>query len=272
MWWISFRETGDFADIPHLFHFLELLMVFFADKPNPDKVSHITFPQWEGDSWKGKNGVNHNEWILKRMYPGVVFQERKDDREMTVIDRANLDGGNISKAWCKYIRRFDPYLWSRTLKIQHIPSRHPVVTYVSRQSARVRTLNPQVHENFVNSMMNISDIDFVVVKMEDIPFNEQFHLANRTDLLIGVHGNGLSHAAFMHPHRNVIEIFVPGTIFEWDYYTLSKMMGHEYMCIFNSNPCIPQMFVRNRWARCTSCTTIPMGPISAVIDQIKEEH
>ena len=272
MWWVSFQETGDFADIPHLFHFLELIMVFFAQKPNPDKVSHITFPQWKGDSWKGKNEINHNEWILKRMYPGVVFHDRDEEGPVAIIDRASLDGGNISKAWCKYIRHFDPYLWAKTLKIPKVPSRHPVVTYVSRQSARVRTLDPQVHENFVHSMSDIKGIEFVVVKMETLPFDKQFELANKTDLLIGVHGNGLSHAAFMRPHRNVIEIFVPGTIFEWDYYTLSKMMGHEYMCIFNSSPCLPHMFVKNRWARCTTCASIPIEPISAVIDQIKEEH
>lgn len=271
MWWVSFRETGDFADIPHLFHFLELLMVFFARYPDPDKVSHITFPEWKGDSWKGKGGKNYNEWILRRMYPGVVFQDRKEDGDMAVIDRAKLNHGSINKSWCKYIRHFDPYLWSQTLKISRTPSPCPVVTYVSRQGARVRNLPPEIHKNFLKEMLEIPDIEFVNVEMEHLPFEVQFSLANRTDLLIGVHGNGLSHAAFMQPHRNVMEIFTPGCNFHWDYYTLSKMMGHEYVCIFGDHIAVPQMFVKNKQVVCNSIGRIPTELISTIIDQIKEE-
>lgn len=271
MWWVSFRETGDFADIPHLFHFLELLMVFFARKPDPDKVSHITFPQWENGSWKGKGGHTYNEWILKRMYPDVMFGEPKDDANLTIIDRAKLNHGNINKSWCKYIRHFDPYLWARTLKIPRNPSSKPVVTYVSRQGARVRSMSPHIHDGFVQKMMEIPDIEFITVKMEDLEFKHQFELANRTDLLIGVHGNGLSHAAFMRPHRNVVEIYTPGWAFQWDYYTLSKMMGHEYLCIFNNSVCMPHMFVQNQGIPCTHFARVPIEPISAIIDQIKEE-
>lgn len=271
MWSVSFRETGGFADIPHLFHFLELLMVFFAKHPDPDKVSHITFPQWPGGTWKGKNGYTYNEWILERMYPGVVFQERTEDGDMAVIDRGKLNHGSINKSWCKYIRHFDPYLWARTLKIPRNPVALPVVTYVSRQGAKVRNLAPHIHEKFVKEMLEIPDIEFVNARMEDIPFEEQFALANKTDLLVGVHGNGLSHAAFMRPHRNVIEIFTPGTNFHWDYYTLSKMMGHEYACIFNDHMAVPQIFVKNKQVVCNQLTRIPTEFIEMVAEQIREE-
>ena len=272
MWWISFEETGDFRDIPHLFHFLELLVVFFAKIPDPDNVSHITFPQWAGDSWKGKDGQVYNEWILKRMYPGVVFGPRdEEDDEKVIIDRANFDCGSINKTWCKYIRMFDPYLWARTLNIPRNPNPMPVVTYVNRQDASVRSLTGHVHDNFVKDMLAITDIQFVDIKMENISFDAQFTLANITDLLIGVHGNGLSHAAFMQPHRNVVEIFTPGWPFHWDYYTLSKMMGHEYLCIFNDSVCVPRMFVRNKGITCTQSLRVPTEPIHAIIDQIKEE-
>ena len=128
-----------------------------------------------------------------------------------------------------------------------------------------------IHANFVKEMLQIPDIEFINVIMEDLPFDKQFEIANKTDLLIGVHGNGLSHAAFMHPHRNVVEIYPTGWSFQWDYYTLSKMMGHEYTCIFNNNICMPQMFVKAMGAQCTHFTRVPVEPISAIIDQIKEE-
>jgi len=268
--WISLEESGNFADIPHLFHFLELLFIAFAKIKDHRDVTRISFPQWTGDSWKGKDGKNHNEWIIKNIWPNIEIGSGMGTPDL-VVDRALLDKTNISKTWAKYIRHFDPYSWSRALKIPSNPGKLPRVTYVNRQSSSKRKLPPNVHENFVKFMNTIPGIEFIDIKMEIFNWDTQVQVARGTDLLIGVHGNGLSHAAFMHPHRNVIEIFVPDTIFEWDYYTLSKMMGHEYMCIFNSNICLPQMFVKNRWARCTSCS-IPMEPISAVIDQIKEEH
>ena len=71
------------------------------------------------------------------------------------------------------------------------------------------------------------------MKMENHDFKTQEGVSRRTDLLVGVHGNGLSHCAFMRPKRNVVEIYPTGMIFQYDYYTLAKMMGHEYTCIYS---------------------------------------
>ena len=268
--WISLEETGSFRDIPHLFHFLELLFVALCKIDNPGAVTRISFPQWPGDRWKGKNGVDHNEWIVKTIWPNAQIGPGQGSPDL-VVDREYLEASNMSKSWAKYIRRFDPYRWYRMVDIPIRPSRLPRVTYVNRQMAAARGLRIDVHNKFVKFMNSIPDIEFLDIKMENYNWKTQVEIARGTDLLIGVHGNGLSHAAFMHPHRNVIEIFVPGILFEWDYYTLSKMMGHEYMCIFDSRPALPQMFVNNRWARCTTCD-IPTDPITAVIHQIKEER
>jgi hypothetical protein len=105
--------------------------------------------------------------------------------------------------------------------------------------------------------------------MEDLSFEEQVKAIQRTDLLISVHGNGLTHSAFMKPHRNVVEIFVPGVQFIWDYYTLSKMMGHEYTCIFNGGPALPYMF--NLGNGVCQRDTFPMEILSGIIAQIKDE-
>ena len=270
--WVEFRETGDFRDIPHLFHFLELLLVFFSKfKEDVDDVRNITFPQWVGDSWMGKECKDYNKWIVERIWgKGLKIGPGNDDPDV-IIDRANLPCGSINKTWCKEIRNFDPYLWSNKLRIPESPHKLPVVTYINRQNSNKRRLPDVVHHAFLQRMRNIPGIVFRDVMMEELSFDMQFGIANETDLLIGVHGNGLSHAAFMKPHRNVVEIFTPGWPFHWDYYTLSKMMGHEYLCIFDSTVILPQMFVNNKDVVCGSCVTIPIGPIMAIIDQIKEE-
>ena len=268
--WLSLEETGDFRDIPHLFHFLELLFVALVKVDDPSAVTRISFPQWTGDSWKGKGGKNYNEWIVRAIWPDIKIGMCEGNPDL-VVDRACLNGAGISKSWAKYIRVFDPYRWFNMVNIPHSPRRVPRVTYINRQGASQRKLFTNIHDNFVKYMNDIPDIEFLDIKMENYNWDTQVQVARGTDLLIGVHGNGMSHAAFMHPHRNVVEIFVPGTIFEWDYYTLSKMMGHEYTCIFNSRICIPQIFVKNRWAKCDTCT-IPVERITSIVDQIKEEY
>ena len=269
--WVEFRESGDFRDIPHLFHFIELLFVFFSKYGEDiNDVRNITFPQWAGDSWMGKEGKDYNRWILERIWGKGLRIEPGENLDV-IIDRGSLPNGNINKSWCKEIRNFDPYLWSNKLRIPRSPNKLPVVTYINRQNSQRRRMPEVVHHAFLNRMRVIPGIVFRDIMMEELSFEHQFNIANETDLLIGVHGNGLSHAAFMRPHRNVVEIFTPNCKFHWDYYTLSKMMGHEYLCIFDSCVTLPHVFVKNRDVVCTSCVKIPIRPIIAIIDQIKEE-
>jgi len=112
-------------------------------------------------------------------------------------------------------------------------------------------------------------IKFLNISMEEYSFEEQVNFANATDLLVGVHGNGLTHAAFMKPHRAVCEIYPTGTEFQWDYYTLSKMMGHEYMCMFDGDVVPPSTFTLGR-APCTK-PGLWLTPIVGMITQLKEE-
>lgn len=46
-------------------------------------------------------------------------------------------------------------------------------------------------------------------RMETIGKKEQFALSSRTNILLGVHGNGLSHLMWMKSGSHVIEIFYP---------------------------------------------------------------
>ena len=268
---VSFQETGDFRDIPHLFHFLELLFVYFAKfGQSIHKISKISFPQWQGDSWMGKGSHKYNQWLVNKIFPNAKIVNINDSIPDEIIDRNKLDHANINKSWAKWIREFDPYAWARSIGSLSHKSPQVTVTYISRQSANVRRLNEKSHKNLVKYLQNLQNIKLNIVEMENLSWEEQIKISHETDLLIGVHGNGLSHAAFMHPHRNVIEIFTPGTKFHWDYYTLSKMMGHEYVCIFDNGPVIPQIFsVQNRM--CQRDDNICVDIIEPLISQIREE-
>ena len=237
------NESGAFRDIPHLFHFVELLFVglvkLWQRGMNVDDVSTISIPHWPHESWKGKFH-EHNLKILEKVFENFIVchtEFEKDSRDVVWVDRAECDKGGMNKMWAKYMKDFDPYEWNSCLYSDTtLPKPRPVVTYISRQGGKRRCLSEKTHKKILEFFKNKQDIIFLPIQMEDHGFEQQMKVARSTDLLIGGHGNGLTHAAFMHPHRNVVEIFPEGMSFQYDYYTLSKMMGHEYTCIYSGGP------------------------------------
>ena len=238
----------------------------------PHDITTVNIPHWPDPSWRGK-GHPHNEWILNKIFKNVeiIHQEFEDSENTIVVDRNTCDHGNVNKTWIKYIKYFDEWKWSRMIGTPRSPPGLPVVTYINRQSdPKGRSLPPAVHENLVNYLSKCSDIKFRNLKMENFKFEDQVNFMKETDILVGVHGNGMTHAAFMPPHSSVCEIFITGGEFHWDYYTLAKMMGHEYMCVFNSMPTPPYMFNNLKNIVCQTCEFDPCL-LSGLIQQVKEE-
>jgi hypothetical protein len=67
-------------------------------------------------------------------------------------------------------------------------------------------------------------------------FNLRAHLTlmSGTQIMLGVHGNGLSHLLFMKPSRAsaVIEMFYPGG-FAHDYHWTSRALGMDHYAVWN---------------------------------------
>ncbi|KAF8067941.1 hypothetical protein FPV67DRAFT_1416086 [Lyophyllum atratum] len=113
----------------------------------------------------------------------------------------------------------------------------PVVTYISRQDAGSRALLPADHEALVKALVDLEAegiCEFHEARMEDLSLREQIELPARSTIIIGVHGNGLTHQLWMpeSPHSSIFEIFDPqGYIF--DYELLARNMGHQHYGIWN---------------------------------------
>lgn len=264
-------ETGDFRDIAHFFHFMELLLIGITELHcDPKEIDYVCIPHWPYPSWKGKEQP-HNEWVINKIFPRAKVIHKVDEtHNNTLVDRAKCDHGNINKTYAKYIKQFDPYRWFKLIDLNIEPSSKIVVTYIDRQTSSKRRLPPVVHEKILKFMNSMSDITFQHLQMESLNFEEQVSAVQKTDLLIGVHGNGLTHSLFMKPRGSVCEIFVPGLPFIWDYYTLSKMMSHEYLCIFNGTPVLPYMFNLGNQI----CNSVDVNPIfiEGMIKQLIEER
>ncbi|KAJ7652682.1 hypothetical protein DFH06DRAFT_1299482 [Mycena polygramma] len=134
-----------------------------------------------------------------------------------------------------------------------------VITYISRQSAGNRKLTPESHAGLVSALeelvarknaeardnANTSGADkgkkgkgreweLVVVEAEKLSKDEQIRIAARTTILLGVHGNGLTHLVVMPPTRvsTVIEMFYPGG-FAHDYQWTARALGMKHFAVWN---------------------------------------
>ncbi|KAH8832043.1 DUF563 domain-containing protein, partial [Flagelloscypha sp. PMI_526] len=83
----------------------------------------------------------------------------------------------------------------------------------SQLLSAVKTRFPKVH---------IQSIDFAA-----IPFSEQLRIVHHTDILVGVHGAGLTHAMFLPESSSVVEIFPPHVGYKV-FRNLAKLRGHHY--------------------------------------------
>ncbi|KAF9227293.1 hypothetical protein BS17DRAFT_457966 [Gyrodon lividus] len=127
-----------------------------------------------------------------------------------------------------------------------------VITYISRQSVR-RHLIPEDHERLVNDLEALvrrknaeiksttttsgsgaKEWELNVVQAENMTKDDQVRLVARTTILLGVHGNGLSHLILMPQTKvsAVIEMFYPGG-FAHDYEWTTRALGMKHFAIWN---------------------------------------
>ncbi|KAJ7135780.1 hypothetical protein C8R44DRAFT_388680 [Mycena epipterygia] len=116
-----------------------------------------------------------------------------------------------------------------------VPKR-PLVTYISRQGSG-RRLVEKDHEGLVAALRALEDAgicEFQLAAMERLTLRDQIELVSRSTILVGVHGNGLTHQLWMppSPRSTTIEILVPnGYVF--DYEILARNMGHRHYAVWN---------------------------------------
>ncbi|KAF5368301.1 hypothetical protein D9757_010526 [Collybiopsis confluens] len=131
-----------------------------------------------------------------------------------------------------------------------LPKR-PLVTYISRQGGSRRKLTAESHQSLVNAMTELQmkmeaeaeedeeageghGFDFIVMEAEKLSKDEQLRVIGKTAILIGPHGNGLTHLVFMPPTAmsTVIEIFYPEG-FAHDYHWTSRALGMKHYAVWN---------------------------------------
>ncbi|KAK0225525.1 hypothetical protein IW262DRAFT_693182 [Armillaria fumosa] len=115
-----------------------------------------------------------------------------------------------------------------------------VITYISRQGTSRRRLTDEAHDSLVRALEELVERkkdegwELKVMQAERMSKDAQVHAAARTTILLGVHGNGLTHLLFMPPTKvsTVIEIFYPGG-FAHDYHWTARALGMSHVAVWN---------------------------------------
>lgn len=144
-------------------------------------------------------------------FPTFDVDHVLDVGELTVVDNDRLGRETV----CSVRDAFqDPAV---------SPSRR---VYISRERASYRRL---VNEDEVWGLLR--EAGFEKVFMEDLTFEEQVTLMHQTEVLMGIHGAGLSNMTFCDPAAHVVEIGV------WEYpspdfYATASSLGLDYSVLF----------------------------------------
>ncbi|KIY49159.1 hypothetical protein FISHEDRAFT_65520 [Fistulina hepatica ATCC 64428] len=153
-----------------------------------------------------------------------------------------------------------------------------VITYISRQNAGHRKLLPGDHEALVaalKALVRRHEKDgwiLNVLEAEKMSKDEQIRIAASTTILLGVHGNGLTHLVFMPPTKlsAVVEIFYPDG-FAYDYQWTTNALGMRHFAVWNdTSTSLPNPPPRVNYPPGFQDNEIPVyGPYVA---QLVEDH
>ncbi len=235
----------------HFFHLLEHLVGAwgFYGHEHAQEVKHIIFAANgfdERQDWKGPNQINKH--LLRALFPNAKVRTwqsfvRKYNQGLVRLEQAFISDRGIANFHpeCAKVNKLlgaaIPHLQPKNLQsfADHIqayaktklqtPSKRLRVTYLKRPPPR--RLTPDIENKLIKKISSLSNVQLKVVDFAQIPFSQQIQTIGNTDVLISVHGNGLSHILFLPPKACVMEIFPPDN-HHLDYRIFADARGIDY--------------------------------------------
>ena len=105
------------------------------------------------------------------------------------------------------------------------------ITVINRTTKRRLTNQEELFQDLENHWASSSSsevrVHHQVIDFAALSFEEQVALAHSTDVLVGVHGAGLTHGMFLPPHSAIVE-FMPFNLDHRGFRNMAKMLGHVH--------------------------------------------
>jgi protein O-GlcNAc transferase len=106
-------------------------------------------------------------------------------------------------------------------------SNNITITFVDRKKSR-HLIN---HEAYLEELeRKFEHVSVQAVDFASIPLKQQIQVAQQTDILVGVHGAGLTHGMFLPPRSAIVEI-LPGELQHKGFRNLAGLLGHSYCSV-----------------------------------------
>lgn len=218
-------------------------------------LRRIFFAHVDADHWR--DYALMNQWILRSAFPSLTTEYSYDWEDRAAMGRpimldrviftdraAAMQGKHFtstgrtasepsvlpgSEHWWSTIRANVVRVCGLDPNVVGDMEQTPVITYISRQEWGRRMLIQEDHERLVEELYKLRDsfgYEVNVVSMDKLSRAEQFALAARTTIMMGVHGNGLTSLLWMRPspRATVMEFFFPGG-FARDYEYTTRALG-----------------------------------------------
>ncbi|MCG5238941.1 glycosyltransferase 61 family protein [Azospirillum doebereinerae] len=224
--------------IGHYFHFIEIFLALHAFHRSylPDAaVARIVFTS---RNWTNPAQNNIQKELLSAIYPNVEVMTPAD---MTDVDLTNVVLIDRTLAVTRINKFLEPVLpiagaWTGGLAdvlFRHVaasPKPPPApgevrrALYVKRKPPRCLSgpLEAQLLRTLEEGGIQVDAVDYA-----ELPWHEQVRRTAGYDLLVGVHGNGMTNLLWLPPHGAVLEIF-PAGAHHYDYQILAELKRHAY--------------------------------------------
>ncbi|OCF60709.1 hypothetical protein L486_00347 [Kwoniella mangroviensis CBS 10435] len=263
--------------LKHYFHFIGevflgawRVLTTAGEMELPRRLMYRTSP----DDWRDRAALT--PWFQQSVMPNTAIEESPiwEDRaksgmtfifdKITITDRwaahqKGIDPWRFNKMTADLLYLDSPFNWMDPLRLSmkrlvqtkgtcsvyRKNKNVPIVLYINRQLTGRRLIaeDAEVLEREMENLDKEGVIEWVNAQMETLSRVDQFCLALKADVIMGVHGNGLSHALWMKPGSAVLEFMFPGG-FARDYATVAELMRHDYYAIHNDT-----VFTKDKWLK-----------------------
>ncbi len=220
--------------ISHYFHFIEILISlycvwkeFFHDKI----IKNIIF---EYEFWNNTNQNGLQKVIISKLFnkSNIIEANNVENMEISnciVLDRS-MSSSSINK-FCEFCLRF---AWKFAPEMRNeILSSFNLECYQKEKSFRIvyvkrdppRRLVPELEEQLFQALAEFGGVESIDFAGKTI--QEQMAISMNADIMIGVHGNGLTNAMWLPSHGTLIELFPTG-VHHYDYQLMCEIFGLRY--------------------------------------------
>lgn len=232
------------------FHFFEHLIPIweFGGCEGRWSVEHIVFCAQDSRDcnfcWEGLGSIS--KIILAALFPNaeictlhtlkkrkhpicmskVLFSSRfVSYRDSKCIDMNKMMASTWESISIEKLDRLRAEIFSFCHVVCELPKRDLRITYL--HCPPPRRIAAKLEKRFLSQLSNLVGYAVCRTDLVQMPFEEQLQVIANTDVLISVHGSGLSCIPFLPRWAIVIEIF-PEDCWAWDHYLLAQICKLDY--------------------------------------------